>query len=304
MNKNSIFWGIFHSILCSVLFGLSFLFTKQAVQNYSILTLLGWRFLIAALCMTLLWAVGWIKIEYRGKDLFKLTKLVLLYPVLYFIGETLGVLHSTSSEAGVIINVIPLTTLLASFVILKEKPLRNQVIGILVTTVGIFLSIFASSVDASFSLFGYIMLFVAVASYSLYAVFVIRAPEFSIMEKTYFMMLIGALFFFGGGLIEQTLQHNLHVFFSAPFKDMGFLTSVLYLAIGSSVIAFFSSNYALEALGANRSVSYSGLTTVISIIAGVVALKEPFGPLKTIAAILIIGGVYVANMDIKKEDLT
>lgn len=295
MNDKKYFWGIVHSILCSILFGLSFLFTKQVTDKNSVLTLLGWRFLVAALVLTILVVLKVLKVDFRKKDIVKLMKLIFLYPIIYFISETIGVTRTTSSEAGVIISVIPLATILASFLILKEKPFRSQMIGIIISTAGIFISIFASSVDATFDLLGYLMLFIAVTSYSLYAVYVVRAPEFSILEKTYFMMILGAIIFFGAALVEHYQLGTLSNFLTLPITDTKFLSALGYLSIGSSIIAFFSSNYALEALGANRSVSFSGLSTVISILAGVVVLKEPFGPLKILASILIVGGVYIAN---------
>ena len=58
-------------------------------------------------------------------------------PVVYFVGETMGISLITAFESGVILACIPVVSLVASTFILCEKPTKNQVVEILVTLMGV-----------------------------------------------------------------------------------------------------------------------------------------------------------------------
>ncbi len=76
---------------CETLFGFSYLFTKDAMGSASELALLGWRFLIAALAIAACALLGIARLKLRGKSMRPLLSIALFSPVLYFIGETLGI---------------------------------------------------------------------------------------------------------------------------------------------------------------------------------------------------------------------
>ena len=98
------------------------MFTKQAMQEASPLFLLGWRFLLASLVMTLLRFLGLIKLDLKGRNLRTLVLVTILCPVIYFIGETTGISHTTASESGAFLACIPVVAMIASSLILKNQP--------------------------------------------------------------------------------------------------------------------------------------------------------------------------------------
>ena len=79
------------------------------------------------------------------------------------------------------------------------------------------------------------------------------------------------------------------------------MIAILYQGIGCSVIAFFLSNIAISKIGVNRTASFIGISTVVSIVAGALILKENFSVYQLIGTIVIIMGVYVANANIKAQ---
>ena len=91
----------------ALIFGLSFMFTKQALETLPTTLLLSYRFALAAILLTLLWLFGVIKISYKNKPLKELLLLSLFQPIAYFIFETTGVKLTSSSEAGIMIALIP-----------------------------------------------------------------------------------------------------------------------------------------------------------------------------------------------------
>lgn len=100
---------------------MSYIFTKQATQHSSTLSLLGWRFLVAFVVMSILAVTGVLKIRLKGKNLKPLLLVALFSPVIYFIGEIFGIKSTTASESGVFLACIPVASLIVSTLILKKN---------------------------------------------------------------------------------------------------------------------------------------------------------------------------------------
>ena len=71
--------------------------------------------------------------------------------------------------------------------------------------------------------------------------------------------------------------------------------AVLYLGSLSSVAAFFLINYSLSQLTATQASVFSNLTTIISTVAGVVLLGEPFHWYHWLGALAILVGIWGTN---------
>lgn len=298
--EKNIIIGCLSAVLCEILYGTSYLFTKEATKLASAFALLGWRFLVASILMTILVILGIIKIDLRNKRIKPLLLVAFFCPCVYFILETTGIKHTTSSETGVFLACIPIMSLLASTFILKKKPTKFQITGILITLVGVIVTVFAVGLSASLSVIGYAFLLAAVISYSLYCVFVDKASEFSGVEITYIMLVAGAFLYTVLAISEALLQGNVRELVALPFEERAFGIAILYQGIGCSLLAFFLSNIAIAKIGVNRTSSFIGISTVTSIIAGVVFLHESFTIYQLIGAVIIIIGVYVANAKIKE----
>lgn len=288
--------GCLCALGCEILFGFSYLFTKDATDSASVFALLGWRFLIAFIVISICAATGVMKIELNGKSLKPLLLTALLSPVLYFIGETFGISMTTASESGVFLACIPVASVAASTIILKKKPALFQIVGITVTLAGVLVTVFAVGASTSFSIAGYAMLSIAVIVYALYSVCVEKASGYSGAEVTYVMLAAGAAVFTIAAVIEALTKGTISSLAALPFTDKGFLIAVLYQGIGCSVLAFFMSNVAISKIGVNRTSSFVGVSTVVSIIAGVLILRERFSLLQISGAATIICGVYIANV--------
>lgn len=294
-NHRNILIGSLCAIGCEILFGFSFIFTKQVTDHVSPFALLGWRFLVAALFMGLCAVLGIVKIRLKGKAIKPLLGIAVLCPVIYFIGETIGINYTSASESGVFLSCIPVISLLASFLILHEKPGLWQVAGILMTLVGVIVTILAAGITLNFSLLGYALLSVAAVSFALYSVCVEKARQYSGAEITFVMLLCGAVLFVLLAVTEAAAGGNLSSLLSLPFTDGKFLAAVLYQGIGCSVLAFFLANLAIAEIGVIRTASFVGIATLVSIAAGIFILSEDFSIFQAIGAMLILLGVYTAN---------
>jgi len=293
--RNAILTGFLCACGCEILHGMSYAFTKQSTNTAGVFYVLGWRFLLAAAIMTAGIALGIVKVRFRGKPLKPLLYVVLLCPCIYFLGETLGISRTTSTECGVFVACIPVISLVASALILKKRPSALQVTGIAITLGGMLTCVAAAGMTTSFSPSGYLFLSLAVISYSLYFVYVDRAGVYTGAEITYAMQLAGAGLFIVLALLEAVRNGDVTGLLCLPFRDRPFLIAVLYLGIGCTVFAVWLSNVAIAKLGVNRAASFIGVATLVSVLTGTIMLRERFTLMQTIGAALIVIGVYLAN---------
>ena len=295
ITKKALFTGCLCAAVCEILHGMSYAFTKQSTNAAGVFFILGWRFLIAAAVMTVCIAAGLIKVRFKGKPLLPLLRVILLCPCVYFLGETLGISRTTSTECGIFVACIPVISLIASALILKNRPSRLQVAGIVTTLVRMVTCVTAVGMTSSLSVPGYLFLSMGVISYSLYFIYVEKASVYTSMELAYAMQVSGAALFTALALLEAVHDGNVGTLVALPFRDRAFLIAVLYLGIGCSVFAFWLSNAAIEKLGVNRAASFIGVATLVSVLTGTLMLREPLTPVQIVGAVLIVLGVYMAN---------
>ncbi|MFW5976715.1 MAG: DMT family transporter [Bacillota bacterium] len=288
------------AFIFSVIFGFSFLFTKEGLEIIAPFHLLGFRFGMAAIALFFLKIFNIIKINFRGKKLKLLILLALVQPVLYFVFETTGIQLTTSSEAGLMISLIPVLVTILSVIFLGEKPTRLQVIFVIMSVLGVgFIMLMKGSLEVKANFLGLLFLFGAVFSGAVYNILSRKLSlNFTPVEITYIMMIFGAVIF---NVIAYFNYSGSFLDYFMPLSSLKVLSSVIYLGIFSSVIAFFMMNYTLSRLEATKAAVFANLSTVISIIAGVLIRNEPFYWFQIIGSILIITGVFGTNYFDKKK---
>lgn len=295
MNKH-LYLPYLAGITSSLIFGMSFMFTKQALDNFDSFHLLAFRFTLAALVLISLYFVKAIKLQFRDKPIKKLLLLCLAQPMSYFIFETIGIKLTSSSQAGIMIALIPVVVTLMAIAFLGEKPSKAQIAFIVVSVIGvIFIVALSGDLSDGGSLIGIIALMGAVLSAAIFNILSRQlSKHFTPVEITFVMMIAAAVTFNLIAVVSSISQGTLSTYF-AGFTSFGAVSSILYLGILSSIIAFFMINYMLSKLPASSAVVFTNLTTVVSVIAGVSVRHEPFHWYQLIGGTMIILGVWGTN---------
>ncbi len=278
----------------ATIFGFSFMFTRGALEHIAPFHLLGLRFAVAAVTLTLLQLVGLVRIRVNLTDVKAMLPLVFFLPILYFPTETIGVQLTSASHAGMMIAVIPICVTILSALLLKEYPTRFQLPFVLATVGGvIFISLMQSQGGVSNQLLGTIALLGAVVASSCYNIASRHAASrYSPFQRTWVMMVIGAVVFNSVALIQHVVAGEVTHYFQ-PLPQVW--PAILYLGILSSVVAFFFINYSLSHITAIQSSVFANLVTVIAILAGVFILGEDFFWFHAIGAAAILAGVWGTN---------
>ena len=74
-----------------------------------------------------------------------------------------------------------------------------------------------------------------------------------------------------------------------------FVISSLYLGAAASVGAYMLANYSLSRLTVMRSTIFSSFSTIVSVLSGIIIMRDPFTPANAIAFVLILAGVWGVN---------
>ncbi|MCK9398912.1 MAG: DMT family transporter [Bacteroidales bacterium] len=226
------------------------------------------------------------KVEKR--DFFKLALCavfgVAVNQILFFEGLNL----STPINASIIITVIPVLILIFSHYILKEKITTIKVLGIILGAAGALLVILSAGRGdfRSNTMLGNLLIFINALSWALYLVLI--KP---LMEKYDSMTIMKWVFFFGLIIIFPFTftSFTASSFITIPFKIW---MSVLFVVFGATIIAYFLNNYSLKTVSPSVNGIYIYLQPLIASVVAILFGKDELTVIKTIAAFLIMAGVY------------
>ena len=284
------------AIISSILFGLSFLFSKIALTVANPLALVAFRFLLAFSVMSALIMFKIFKVNYKNKPLKELILVCLAEPVVYFIFETYGIRETSSSIAGLMLAIIPIAVTILGVYFLKEIPSIKRVMYIVVSVSGVaIIGVMSASDNTSTSLRGILLLLGAVTCAGLFTIISRKASKnFTPIEITYFMMGSGAVFFNIIWITSLIIRGEITTYFE-PLSKPEFTIPVLFLGILSSIVAYLLINYTLSKIEASNTSVFANISTIVSVVAGVVILKETFHFYDFIGSALILIGVWGTN---------
>ena len=282
-------------IAFSIIFGLSFYQSKILLNHMSPIALIAYRFLLAFIVFELLRQFKLIKINVSLRKFMPLSIFIigLFQPVAYFLFETFGLSYIPSSEAGLMIALIPIFVTIMSAIILKEKPKTLQVFFILLSFAGVItIQLSKVSLNLNYNILGFILLLLAALSA---AAFNIASRSGSKKHKpfeiTYYMTFLGMITFNSIYLIQLGIQGNM-VDYVQQLLNINVILRLMYLSIAASIVGFILVNYTLSKLPAHVSSIYSNFATVVSVIAGYFLLNEQVTIYHMIGGALIIFGIY------------
>ncbi len=291
--KNNVKTALLAALAASIIFGFSFMASRIAMEHTTPSMLLSLRFTAALLIMTVLMLFGAGSLHLKGKPIGRFLLLGLCQPVIYFIGESNGIKLTNSSFSGIMIALIPVITALLSSLFLREQLKLKKLIWILCSLTGVVL-ISLTQEGGTIEFAGILYLLLADLAAAMFTILSRSLSDsFTAFERTYIIMLMGALFFTGSAVLQEGSGYP--AMLRTAVTDLHVILPVLYLSVLSSVVAFFCQNYAASYLDATRVVVFANVTPVVSVLVGVLLLHEPFSPIHVPGIALILLGVYMVN---------
>ncbi|MGE7908944.1 DMT family transporter [Lysinibacillus xylanilyticus] len=296
MRKNS---ALVAAVVFSIIIGCSFIFIKIALTYEGQLLILAQRFTFAFLGLLLFLAIRPINLRLNRKEAMLVLVISLIYPILFFSSQILGLNQTTVTEAGIIQAIAPAITVLLASLFLKEQNQRRQWIGISLSIAGVvFIQLMNSSGGYEFHLIGNLWIVVSILTTAIWQVMSKSVTKtVTPIQITVYIMFIGflffnAMYFINGGSVHEYVD---------SVKEIPYLLSILFLGVLSTLGTSLLSVYAVSKLPVIQVSVFNNVTTLITILSGVLILSESFHYYHVIGAVVIIIGVFLVNVK-KKPD--
>lgn len=237
--------------------------------------------------------------KYILRDIDIVKKNFLYFNLLGFLGVTCfntlvySAVHYTTAINAVLVNsFVPILILFVSLIIYKEKATANQIIGIIISMVGIVTIMVKGSLDGLINFrfnLGDILVFLAAVTWALYTVLLKSLPKgIHPLSFLFSIILIGLLYMFPFYLIEFFIKGG----FSLNVKT---LVSITYVALFASVIAFIFWNRAVREIGANKAGPFIHLMPVFGTMMAIFFLGEKLHIYHIVGIFLVFSGILLTN---------
>jgi len=209
-------------------------------------------------------------------------------------GTTLSVVavnYTTAINATLINGTQPTLTALVAFVLAREGLSLRQGLGVLAAFLGIVVMVSQASLGALMRMdisVGDPVMLVAVVSWALYAVELHRTPDLPGNDVLLFViacagMAIGLPLYVAEGTLGRSFV-----------PTGGGLAAILYLAVGSTLLAVFFWNLSIRSVGANRAAVFVNLIPVFGAGFAMVFLGERLFSFHLLGAVLVFSGILMA----------
>ena len=205
----------------------------------------------------------------------------------------IGVYYTTSINASLMNSSTPIIIYILSFVFLKERLSKFQLIGTALSLAGVIFILSKGSLETllSFSFNkGDLIVLIAVFCWGVYSLLVKqyagRLPGYSTFLVTIALGVMMLLPF----TIYELMTTSVEIVWSPST-----IGAILYVGIIASIVAFLSWNNGVVALGANKASIYLNFIPLFAAIFAVLFLDEDLLLAQLIGGLAVICGVLLAN---------
>ena len=294
-------------IVSMIIWSVSGIAIKHALVALPPFTMILMRFIPSVLLML---SIGLIS---RKHSLFCLQKMErkdlpifliagFCQPFLYYMLETYAYdALNSPTIAETLLSTSPLLSPIFAAVILRERITRNNIWGILISTVGVFVLTLVGATDYSIgSYWGVLLAFMAVSAAVISSVMMRKAPlRYSALSFVFYTQVISLLFFIPVWFWREGPSALMAIDWNQIADPASSLTialwSVSYLTVFASVTAFILFCYALRQIGVTKANAFNNIRPVFTAIWMLLFFGEHLPALKWVGIGLIIFGLFICQ---------
>jgi drug/metabolite transporter (DMT)-like permease len=254
------------------------------------------------------WSLVWIiLLPFTFKEIIKSKEIILKnLPLLLFLALTsvglfnsftyLSLVHTQVINASLFNTAIPAIIILLCFIFKIEKTNKYQILGLIISVLGILSIITRLNLEIILSLNfnkGDLIMIGGVITWGLYSSFLKRKSfTLPLLTLVHVLCSFGLIFIFPQFIYEfsqgQRIDFNIDLFYI-----------LIFLALFPSIGSYYCWAGAVSIIGANRAGIFLSLIPLFSTIMAIFFYKEQFQFFHLIGAILIILGLFLSNKEIK-----
>ena len=254
------------------------------------------------------WSLVWLLLlPFTYKEIIKYKEVIFKnLPLLLFLALTsvglfnsftyLSLVHTQVINASLFNTAIPAIIILLCFIFKIEKTNKYQILGLIISVLGILSIITKLNLEILLSLSfnkGDLIMIGGVISWGLYSSF-LKKKKFTLplLTLVHVLCTFGLIFIFPQFIFEfsqgQRINFNIELIYI-----------LIFLALFPSIGSYYCWAGAVSIIGANRAGIFLSLIPLFSTIMAIFFYNEQFKFFHLIGAILIIIGLFLSNKEIK-----
>ena len=254
------------------------------------------------------WSLVWIiLLPFTYKEIIEYKETILNnLPLLFFLGLTsvglfnsftyLSLVHTQVINASLFNTAIPAIIILLCFLFKIEKTNKFQILGLIISVVGILAIITKLKLNILLSLNfnkGDLIMIGGVLTWGIYST-LLKKKKFTLPLLT----LVHVICTFG---LISVLPQFLYEFSHGQIIkfDTNLVYTLIFLALFPSIGSYYCWAGAVSIIGANRAGIFLSLIPLFSTIMAIAFFKEQFQFFHLIGAVLIVLGLFLSNKEIK-----
>jgi drug/metabolite transporter (DMT)-like permease len=288
--------GMIELLICSIIWGFAFVAQKKASENITPLYLNGIRFLIAGMLLT---PIVIYVIKKKTATTLSIKKTILigfltgLFLAIASNIQQFGVERTTAGKAGFLTAMYIILVPIFTFFVFKKKLTIMQIIGVVVAVVGVGLI----SLKNDFTINVGDLLCMAGAIF-----FTIEIMLVDYYSKKIDPFLLSMICFLTVGVLSLSfaipIENN-----SFTFEKLGnAIVPMLFLAIGSSCIAYTLQNLGQKRIDGTPASLLMSLESVFALIGGIIILNDRLNIKEWIGCFLLLSGVFIVQIFVRNDE--
>ena len=293
-------------LLSMLIWSASGIAVKEALVALSPMTMIVIRFTLAVLLMLVVGLCA------RKSEMFRLQKVDkkdlplfilggIFQPFLYYILETFSYdALSSPTIAEALLSTSPVLAPFFAAAILREHVTRYNILGIIVSTVGMLLLVLVGASDFSIgNPWGIACAFAAVSAAVLYTIVLRRIPpKYNPLTVVFYVQLSALVLFYPLCGFTDGVSGFAHLAEVDTMQLWRSLAAVGYLALGASVVAFICFCYTVRVIGVTRTNAFNNVRPAFTAIWMLLFFGEQLPWTKWLGILLIIIGLFVCQRHI------
>lgn len=257
------------------------------------------RIFFTAILLTMFPLFNGKKERIEKKDYLLLMVAGLLGVTLNQTFSIMGIASTNPIHSSLLIMSTPIIVSVLAAIFLKESFGGNKIIGLLLGLTGAFILIKSRATSGEVhppTMLGDVLILAGSVCYSTYLILIRKvSKKYSPITILRFVFLFGALF---------SLPFSLQSFATAEWSAFSGWDwfSILYIVVLGTLAANLLMNWGVQQWGPSKTGSFVYFQPVFGTLGAVLLMGEQFSIGKAIAGLLIVAGVWITSMKLKKKE--
>lgn len=285
--------------LCVLFWSSNFILGRYLHEEFEPITLAFYRWLGVFIAVLPFFILDFKKIFEVFKNNFIFTLLLAFFSIVCF--NTLlyfGLEETTATNALLINSIFPMLVLFLSFIILKSKITQNQILGIVLSTLGVVFIVLKGDFlqIGNFELnHGDLYIISATLTWALYSV-LLKYKKLSLTPTQFFAFMV---------VLGFIMMLPLYLYFTPSITDDLTLVYkhseiILFMVIFPSILSFLFWNRGILEIGAEKTGQFTHLMPIFGTILAFLFLGETIMSYHFFGMVFIFLGIYLSQF-LKKE---